>query len=84
VQELWILSSRGGASRDRGATKAKITFIAESGQREEQIVALYEYPNWTVIAARDVSRGSRIQIQALDYVGEGPAIAGIRAFNRRW
>ena len=84
VKEIWILSSRGGQNRDRGATKARITVVGEAGQRAERIVSLHGYPYWTVVAPSDVGPVTRIEIEPLDFVGEGPALAGVKAFSRAW
>ena len=60
----------------------KIHFVAQSGAQSDQTAALYAYPNWTVIQTPDIGPIARIEIQSLEYAGEGPALAGVRAFNR--
>jgi hypothetical protein len=91
IKELWILPSRGGSvrglepiARDRGTTKVDIRFVSASGAQSEQTAPLVGYPNWTVISAPEIGPVARIEIQSLEHVGEGPALAGVRAFNRRW
>jgi hypothetical protein len=91
MKGLWILSSRGGTATglkaiaaDRATTKVKIRFVSESGAESEQTATLFEYPNWTVVSTPVMGSVARIEIQSLEYVGMGPAIAGVRAFNRRW
>ncbi len=84
VKEVWVLSSRGGKARRRGTTRAALAFVGASGIRAERAAPLYEYPNWTVIEAPDVGPLARIEVRSLAAVGEGPALAGVRAFDRPW
>jgi hypothetical protein len=71
-------------ARDRGTTKVKIRLVSESGAQSQQTATVFGYPNWTVVATPAIGPVARIEIQSLEYVGEGPALAGVRAFNRRW
>jgi hypothetical protein len=61
-----------------------IRYISDTGAQSEQTVMLVGYPNWTVISTPEIGPIARIEVQSLEYVGEGPALAGIRAFNRQW
>ena len=84
IRELWILPSRGGSARDRGTTEVRIRFVSESGAQRDETASLVDYPYWTVLSAPEIGPIARIEVQSLAYVGEGPALAGIRAFNRQW
>ena len=89
VAELWILASGGGVGdylvrRDRGTTEARVRFISASGSQSEKVVRLHDYPDWTVVAPPDSGPIARIEIESLDFVGKGPAIAAVKAFRKEW
>ncbi len=84
VGELWILTSRGGPAEDRGTTRVRITYFAVSGQNKEQIVGLYDYPDWTVVNPPVAEPLSKISIQSVSFVGDGPALAAVKAFKAGW
>ena len=83
VRELWILASRGGPARDRGTTRVRVGFITPTGDRIEQVAHLFDYPLWTVISNPDERAISHITIDALDYVGAGPALNEVKAFRTK-
>jgi len=96
VGELWILSSRGGVynqehdltsgvlKRDRGTTRVRISLTTASGAKTDLIVRLNNYPNWTVVAPSVSEPVAKIEIRSLDFVGQGPALAGVKAFKTGW
>ena len=65
--------------RERGSR-----FISASGGRGQKIVRLHDYPDWTVVAPPDSGPIARIEIESLDFVGKGPAIAAVKAFRKEW
>ena len=48
------------------------------------LVRLHDYPDWTVVAPPDSGPIARIEIESLDFVGKGPAIAAVKAFRKEW
>ena len=87
VVELWILASRGGGDvlrRFRGTTQVRIRFTSASGSQSEMLVRLHDHPDWTVVAPPDSGPIARIEIESLDFVGKGPAIAAVKAFRKEW
>ena len=89
LAELWILASGGGAGDylvwiNHGTTQARIRFISASGAQSEKVVRLHHYPDWTVVAPPDGGPIARIEIESLDFVGKGPAIAAVKAFRKEW
>jgi hypothetical protein len=88
IGELWILASRGGAARvtytipdRRGSPRLRVTFVALGGARSERVVQLYDYPNWTVVTPPTPGLTSKIEIETLEFVGKGPALAWVKAFK---
>ena len=84
VAELWILASRGGAMRDRGTTRVRITFTTAAGSKSVNVAQLHNYPVWTVVKLPDSAPIAKIEIESVEYVGRGPALAQIKAFNKEW
>jgi hypothetical protein len=90
VGELWILASRAGGDsqvlppEDRGTTQLRITYVSVSGQSRDQVVRLYDYPDWTVVTPPFREPLSKISIQSVDYLGDGPAVAAVKAFKSGW
>jgi hypothetical protein len=84
VGELWILTSRGGLAQDRGTTQVRITYLAVSGQSKDQVIGLYDYPDWTVVTPPVTEPLSKISIQSVSFVGHGPALAAVKAFRAGW
>jgi hypothetical protein len=84
VGELWILTSRGGLAQDRGTTRVRITYLAVSGQSKDQVIGLYDYPAWTVVNPAVTEPLSKISIQSVSFVGDGPALAAVKAFRAGW
>ncbi len=55
-----------------------------AGSQSEKVVRLHDYPDWTVVAPPDSGSIARIEIESLDFVGKGPAIAAVKAFRKEW
>ena len=53
-------------------------------RQSEKVVRLHDYPDWTVVAPPDSGPIARIEIESLDFVGKGPAIAAVKAFRKEW
>ena len=89
VAELWILASGGGAAIIcSGAFAERPKCGSDSRRRAEararKLVRLHDYPDWTVVAPPDSGPIARIEIESLDFVGKGPAIAAVKAFRKEW
>jgi hypothetical protein len=89
IGELWILPSRGGPDpggdkHPRGSARVQITFLTPAGGKNKMIVQLHDYPDWTVIKPPESGPIEKIEIETLEFVGEGPALAGVKAFKAGW
>jgi hypothetical protein len=56
-------------------------FITPTGDRIEQVVGLFDYPQWTVIPNPDGRAISQITLETMDHVGVGPALNEVKAFR---
>ena len=48
------------------------------------VAQLHNYPVWTVVKLPDSAPIAKIEIESVEYVGRGPALAQIKAFNKEW
>ena len=74
---IWSGSTAGRPRRGSGS------FLRAEAQ-SEKVVRLHDYPDWTVVAPPDSGPIARIEIESLDFVGKGPAIAAVKAFRKEW
>jgi hypothetical protein len=58
--------------------------LTPAGGKNRIVVQLHDYPDWTVIKPRESGPTDRIKIETLQFVGEGPALAGVKAFKTGW
>ncbi len=87
LESIWLLASLGGRNdfdRDEtrlGTPHVRVRFLGSDGRRQEQIVHLFDYPNWTVVQAPRDQETAEIDIELLDQVGAGPALNEVKAFR---
>jgi len=82
VQEIWVLSSRGGYYRERGTTRIALDIQTADGVSRKD-VALFNYPSWTVIPVDASAPVISFKITSLEHVGGGPALNEIKAFRTK-
>lgn len=82
VQEIWVLSSRGGPGRDRGTTQIALDIETAAGVSRKE-VKLFNYPSWTVIPVDPATPIISFKVTSLEHVGGGPALNEVKAFRTR-
>jgi putative flippase GtrA len=82
MKEIWVLSSRGGPGRQRGATKIALDIETANGVIRRD-VALFGYPSWTVIPVDTSAPVISFKLTSLEHVGDGPALNEIKAFRTK-
>ena len=82
IKDIWVLSSRGGPGRQRGTTKIALDVETADGVIRMD-VALFGYPDWTVIPVDTSSPVISFKLTSLEHVGTGPALNEIKAFRAK-
>ncbi|MDP3492553.1 MAG: GtrA family protein [Hyphomonadaceae bacterium] len=82
IQEIWVLSSRGGPGRQRGSSQIALDLQTADGVRHMD-VALFRYPSWTVIPVDAEASIISFRVTSIENVGLGPALNEIKAFRTR-